>query len=341
MMRVVAVCELTVLGLVLVLVVPNARAFAASDAATSARVSAEPASARPGDRVVVHLDGWSPGTVTVGVCGNDARRGAQDCALVGDQSVAVRNPGTTLVDLTLVQPPAPCPCVIRALTPSLSYVTTSPIELVGVPVAPVVGPAPAAAVEVDSGVRVHAAVVEAPVPGWQVFGGTGNRVLAVTIDNGSADALEDLRVVAAVGRGRGSGEPLPSRAVRRIGAGVHRTVRIPFTVSAPFYGDYTVAGTVYGLPTATAFHADLDNDPWAAELLLPIALLVLAETLRVRDRRARRREAAADAAVAATPIAAIPLAPLTTIITEPVDLFADASDAPLLATATTTTGMDA
>ena len=70
-------------------------------------------------------------------------------------------------------------------------------------------------------------------------------------------------------------------------AGAHHTVRIPFTVSAPFYGDYTVAGTVYGLPTATDFHADLDNDPWAAELLLPIALLVIAEILRLRDQRAR------------------------------------------------------
>ena len=51
----------------------------------------------------------------------------------------------------------------------------------------------------DSDVRVHAKVVDASVPGWQVFGATGNRVLAVTIDNGSTDVLEDLHVVASVG----------------------------------------------------------------------------------------------------------------------------------------------
>jgi hypothetical protein len=247
-----------------------------------------------GDTLAVHLDGWSPGPVTVGVCGNGGLRGSQDCQLTGDQAIAVRGAGTTTVDLTLLAPPVPCPCVIRATTPSSNVVVLAPIELAGVPEGPLVYPT--TPVRYDF-LRVDSRVIDAnqgTLAGLSsAVGGPTKKVLVIELRNVGPTPMTRLRIVGELGRHAASGTPIPTATLRVLEAGATRKVRIPFTVGVPAWGAYTVSGSVYGDDIAESFKAQTSNDASAVVLVVPIALLVYAQVLRRREGRATRRRAAA------------------------------------------------
>ncbi len=95
---------------------------------------------RPGERVVVSLTGWRSRNVTLSVCGNRAARGAADCNLISSQSLKlVSTPGPTLTELVVATPPGTCPCVIRGSSATQDEVASTPIELAGVAVGPIIG----------------------------------------------------------------------------------------------------------------------------------------------------------------------------------------------------------
>ncbi len=181
--------------------------------ASEPSVQVGPNPAAPGDSVTVRLAGWSSGTVTVGICGNEARRGSEDCALVGDEAVAVRGSATTAVDLTIVAPPVSCPCVVRASDAAGDLVRTTSIPLLGVPSGPELVPTgPAARQRVD----VHTEIVSAGSFAHsvsRVLGGPAAKTLVVTLRNEGRYPIQNLRVVAAIGRNASSGSPLAVRPV--------------------------------------------------------------------------------------------------------------------------------
>jgi hypothetical protein len=139
------------------------------------------------------------------------------------------------------------------------------------------------------------------------LGGSAHKVLVVEVTNTTA-APVDLHVVASVGK-HGEKEPIAARDVRKVGPGEQRTIRLPFVISAPAWGSYTVQGTVYGAGAPSNFTTTTSNDPWLLWFLLPVLLLAVAEYLRWRERRQRRREAANEAARAAAAAAAIESSP--------------------------------
>jgi hypothetical protein len=267
----------------------------AEEATVSPSVSA-PAAARPGDVVMVTLTNWPEGVVTVSVCSNGAARGTEDCALAGDAAIAVRDRRPVQVDLTVSLPPGPCPCVVRATTPAGTPVVTAPLVVVGVPTAPIVLPATAAAPE-ELRVRARVETPHEKFPQSVIapMGGSVHKVLVVTVRNGSASPT-DLHLVAEVGK-HDTKEPIGARNARQVQPGETRTIRVPFVVSAPAWGTYHVTGSVYGGAAPVTFTTTTDNDPWALMLMVPVLLVVVAEVLRARERRRRRAETEAPSAV--------------------------------------------
>ena len=243
----------------------------------------------------MRLDGWPAGTLTVGVCGNGARRGSQDCAVTGDEAVAARGAGPVDVDLVVAAPPVPCPCVVRATSVSGDLVRSAPLTVIGVPSGPALtagGPAPASRLDVE-------ATISRPPAAWlgaslAAFAGPAPRTLTLVLRNNGAVPLTGLRVVAQVGREGGSGSPLPPIAVPVIAARARVVLRTRADLAAPAVGVYEVHGTIYGLAAPVEFRAGTSNEPWAIELLVPVLLLVAAQRVRRRE-RARRRQSEPDA----------------------------------------------
>lgn len=259
--------------------------------------------ATPGDTVVVQLEGWPVGPVDVTVCGNGARRGSEDCDLIGGQAVGIKPVGVTLLDFQVTTPPVPCPCVLRASTSASDLVRTVPLAVRGVPTGPELPPDPSAS---PSNLALHATLKDTtqdwPVSWAPAFAGPVRRALVVTLENRGTSALIHLRVVGTVGRGASSGEPIPVRRIERLDPGTRRTISLPVQISAPAWGDYMVSGRVYGSGEAVAFRVKTSNDPWGLELLVPLTLLVIAHVLRRRERAARLREQQAAALVASSPL---------------------------------------
>jgi hypothetical protein len=300
-----AVC-LRALAFVTVLafsVVPATTARA-QQAARTPSISA-PAAARPGDVVIVTLTDWPQGVVTVGVCSNAGARGTQDCNVAGDNAIAVRDDRPVQLDLEVSNPPGTCPCVIRATTPSGSPVVTTPFVVVGVPEGPIVQPAsPPAAEQMKVRSEVKDASTSFPSSLVPAVGGSVHKVLLVTVTNfGNGPA--DLHVVAQVGK-HAQKEAIGTRDAKAVAAGATRTLRVPFVISAPAWGGYKVVGTVYGGTSPVRFATTTDNDPWLLWLLVPVALILVAEIMRARDRRERKAlDAARQRQVAAAEAAAI------------------------------------
>jgi len=288
------VAELVLVGFALSLALGPARADAAS---SKPAISIDPVnSASAGDVVLVRFSGWPQGPVAMSVCGNEARRGTEDCAVMYSQALTITNDQPRVVGLTIVVPPVPCPCVIRATTPTNDLVAIVPIDIRGAPIGQPIDPTGPAD---PQQLVVHASVARVdeqfPRSAYGAFGGPTKQVLVIRLHNTGTTKVADLRVVSSVGRSSSSGDPIVARKVAEIAAGATRTIRAPFTLDAPNYGNYTVRGTVYGLTAPVSFQTETDNDPWALVLVAPIALLGYAQVVRARERRLRRAEQAATA----------------------------------------------
>jgi hypothetical protein len=129
-----------VLAVVAVAVMPGS---AADGAPAEPSINATPTIAAPGTQVLVRGSNFPPGQlVRLTVCGNQAARGAVDCAQEASQIVPPTQGGTFQTPIPVVAPPQPCPCVIEAAAPSARARVLLPIQIVGVPTAPVQTPAP-------------------------------------------------------------------------------------------------------------------------------------------------------------------------------------------------------
>lgn len=292
--------ELAIAGMVLAL----SGSASARDNEPMPKISIDPASVVVGDKVTVQFDGWPQGAVAVGVCGNQALRGTEDCAVLGDEALTINSSKPRLVQLAVQAPPVPCPCVIRASTPDSNVVATAALQIRGFAVGPSIappGPAQSAQLGVDA--KVKGAGGGLLTSAAAAFGGPVKRELVLTLRNRGLTPLTGLRTVAEVGRDAHSGAPIATRTVRTLAPNAAVTVKIPIHIDAPTYGSYTVHGTVYGLAAPVTFHTETDADPWAVELLLPIALVIIAEILRKKERdRRRAEERASMATLAAEPI---------------------------------------
>jgi hypothetical protein len=254
-----------------------------------------PSTVALGDTMLVEFDGWPAGPVTAAVCGNAALRGSEDCDQVGAESIAVRGSAPVRLRLTATEPPVGCPCVVRANNTASTVVRTAPIDIIGVPggvhIPAATGPAPA------SSLVVEARVVQPSrgIPGsWAApFAAPTHKALILELKNVGATPLQGLRVAGTVGRDASSGAPIAQDIPGAIAPQGHATVRVPFVLSAPVWGTYTIAGSIYGLAAPVTFTASTHNDPWGVELAAIVLLLLAAQLARRRERERRRAAALA------------------------------------------------
>lgn len=263
-----------------------AAALVASAAVGAGPVGAQPAPAvgpvislgkatlRPGEGVVVTFAGWTARVVTLSVCGNLAKRGSADCNMVTARAVELASAGgAARVEFFVSAPPVDCPCVIRASSTSQDEVAVAPIDLVGVPVGPVVDPylGPLVSVSLDAR-AAHSGFLAAV---RSALGGPTTYDVTVSVRNLSAEALSKLGLSGSAGRS-GTSEvvsfDVPSPET--LGPGQAWTHQTRVTLPAPVFGRFVWRVTASG--AGPAVHAD------SSTRHMPIALVLLA-TILVAD----------------------------------------------------------
>ncbi|MFC1438348.1 hypothetical protein ABUW04_08765 [Streptacidiphilus sp. N1-10] len=124
------------LALALPVLLPQAPARAAG---TGATVKATPGTAAPGATATVLGTGWPVNTpVTVLLCGQNAVNGTDSCANATGRALTTSAGGGFAVQLAVVKPPQPCPCVIHATTVTGANVTVdTPFPVIGVASVPI------------------------------------------------------------------------------------------------------------------------------------------------------------------------------------------------------------
>ena len=270
------------LGAFAALVVAGDGASASSAAAMEPTISLSSQRGAPGDTILVSLQGWADVT-TIVVCGNEARRGAVDCDLVGGVGVGASLEGVQQRELLVAAPPTTCPCVVRASTAGEQIVRTVSFEVLGVPVGPVVGPAAPA----GSSLQVFAHLVDdspSIIDGLRsALGGRTRRTLVLTLTNTGTAPISSLTGTAALGRGTQGGEPLQLPTIDPLAPGETRPYTVQVNVAAPAAGTYVVYGTIYGPGAAVTFNTATTTRPVLLFLLLGVLVtdLIAIAVLRI------------------------------------------------------------
>jgi hypothetical protein len=250
-------------------------------------VGVTPPVTRFGATVRANLNGWRSPLVVASICGDEARRGSEDCDQPGSVGVLISKFGEGSALLT-ARPPVDCPCVIRASTPDNSIVRTAPIEIKGVPVLrpdqlfPLAGEsAPATQLRLDVRLDDQSSVLS-----W--FGLSATRRLRVTLHNLGSTALGGLSLSATVGHTAPGSHAVAMPDVPLIPAYGSATMWATVDLDTPSYGSYVVTGRVDGLSRPVRFAVATDSTPWGlvlAGVLGGVLLALLA--LRHRQRPLR------------------------------------------------------
>lgn len=246
-----------------------------------------PTTTSVGDEVTVHGVGFgSEEDVSVMVCGDGGLEGAQGCDLGSQATLVTDNMGSFSVQLSVLAPPVPCPCVVEADSTSVSLRTA--ITITGMPSAPLVQP------EVALGPKLH--VVEAVIighGGWESwFGWPARRTLRVKLLNTGGGGPASPTLALESNSWIGGRQTLTAPSVGAVSAGQTRVLQIPVDLGAFATGEYTFRGELY-LPTGTtSFKASDFAVPWGLVIIAALILQALLLLLRNRLRsRLTRREA--------------------------------------------------
>ncbi len=258
----------------------------------------------PGSSVSVHGSGWPQGTTLQAVlCGANAVDGSTDCA---ESAAATMSPGRDgIIDdqLEVVEPPKPCPCVVVVSALASPLTQRIPVQVVGVPTAPVVTQSPYQ--------QPPALQVTARVTGGSslatVFGAPAARTLVVTMANASPTLTVSPVMAAGWSRRGGTEQIITTPRLAPLGPGQRRRVSVPFQLTAFSHGTYYVTGSITGSTVPVYFTAQTSTTPWGllvvAVLLLQLVLLAIRNVFR---RRLERRDAAEHAVAKALAVPPIP-----------------------------------
>ena len=269
---------------------------AAEGSTTGPVVSLSETTVSPGERIMVTINGFKAHTVTISVCGNDARRGSGDCNMVKSKGVRI-DPAVspTVTKFGVSEPPYGCPCLVRVSSINGDEVAVVPITLLGHPVEPVVSPP-----KVD-GPFVAVAIKARPAPrgsfGWTRanLGGPFHYEVTVRVRNLTTEALHLARVSGFVSRSTNENVSLPLTDPGEIGVGQTWKQTVSVTLPAPSFGKLVWHVTVSGAgPTVTA-DATTQHRPI---LLIVILMLLIIDIGLLLMRFAIRRRIAREATLA-------------------------------------------
>lgn len=281
-----------------------AAATAAEASITGPSVTLDRTRIRVDERVAVTIDGFRASNVTISVCGNEARRGSEDCNMFASEGLKLDTDGTsTLIGIPVAEPPEPCPCVIRVSSRLNDEIATTPIVIIDHPVAPVVdGPT------VKDPLEVTIEAVASP-PG--VFerarasiGGPTRYQVKVTVTNRSTVPYRQIALAGIAVRDNDQLATLPLADAGEIKPGQTWEQIVSTEVPGPSLGSIEWRVTVSGAgPTVSATDTTRQRPLLlillVAFLVIDVFVLAIRFVMRRRSRReARRAEAAAAEAAA-------------------------------------------
>lgn len=252
-------------------------------------VGLEKVSVVPGERILVSLHGFRASAVIVTVCGNAAARGSVDCGVQAGRGVPLTSDGAQQVYLAVAAPPMPCPCVVQAATTQQDEVASTPIDIVGHPVAAVVRSPDRSPLEV----RVDASRVVGGLFGRlrSSLGGRASYDIAVLVRNRSAETVTDVSLAGVVQGGRDDAAQFSLPDIAELGPGETWTHTVRAGVPTLVIGEVTFGVSSVGSGPAAVAADTVQRAPY---LLVLAAVLLTADLIALVVRRIRARGAASD-----------------------------------------------
>lgn len=255
------------------------------------------ASVRPGETVVVTLDGWGAEVITLSVCGNQAARGSSDCNMVASEGIRRNRDGSlTQRDFLVSAPAMTCPCVLRASTTTNDEVAVTPIELIGHPTGPIVLP--------QGGPRLDVSVSAAKAPrGFlqqvrAALGGPTAYDVTVTVRNPTTLQLDQVVLAGSARGSRGDVGAVDLPEVGPLGPGQGWTRTVRSTVPAPVIGTFRWEVTASGVGRPATASTEARSVPLA---LIAVVLLLVADLALIVWRRVAKRRATSTYEDGSTP----------------------------------------
>jgi hypothetical protein len=248
--------------------------------------------AQIGELLHVNGTGWSPvgQTVEIEICGQNARNLSIDCNLANQYTAAIRAGGIFYGALNVRLPPSPCPCVVLVTNENSFFGEKVPITIIGAPTA-AVPPQAASGVPIVLSAQI---VTHGSVSAW--FGGPKAVTLLLRVSNLSSITYESPTLTVNVGRGPNPSNFVVGKTMAPLAPRVTQIERIPVTLPAFTFGDYTVRAQVITGDGNVAVLAGTNSYPWG--LFVVLLLILLAATLFIwrRVRRRQERQALANPA---------------------------------------------
>ena len=243
----------------------------------------------PEDRVVLNIDGFESMNVTISVCGNEARRGSVDCNMYASEGLKLDTDGTsTVIQIPVAAPPAPCPCVIRVSNRTFDEIAIAPITLIGHPTAPVVE-TPGQQGALDVTISAQAASPGLLAGARTSLGGPATYEVTVTVKNTSTVPIAAVSLAGAVVRRNDQLATLAFDDPGLLAPGRSWQQVVTATVPGPSFGllEWQVAASGAG-PTVTASGTTAQRPT----LLIVVTLFLVADVfllaIRFLVRRHRR-----------------------------------------------------
>jgi hypothetical protein len=269
---------------------------ATGSSTTGPSVALDRTDVKPGEHVVLALNGFTTRSVTISVCGNEDRRGSSDCNMAASQSVELQQDGIpTVAEIPVAAPPVPCPCLIRVSSRLNDEVAIAPFTLTGHPVAPVVGGPDLDDPLVAVTITAHAAP-HGPLDWIKAnLGGSVPYQVTVTVKNITTEPLNHVTVFGSAGRNADDqmvvltfddpGEILPGQTWKQV---------VPASIPAPSLSkvQWTVVASRAGpwvTATVTTRHRPV--------LLLSLSMLFVLDISFLLIRRRMRRRMAREALI--------------------------------------------
>jgi hypothetical protein len=246
-----------------------------------------PNTTKPNEEVTVTGRGFPPDSdIQTQICGNNAINGSADCVQNTSQEVSTTKSGLFQMQLDVTIPDKPCPCVVMALDFSSSVTPTTPITIIGAPVAPPHG------TKIQK-LQVLNAYLTGSGPWTSWFGAPPKRTLVVTVRNPNAAAYVSPPLVLFVGNKSDiTTHEATTTNLASLGPNQTKVYRIPVSFPSVSIGEHQVIGVVGNPGLSRSFEVQTWLFPWGllVVILIVLELLLLAITRYFRERRRRREE---------------------------------------------------
>jgi hypothetical protein len=254
----------------------------------------------PGATFHVLGTGWDPNSlVELQVCGHRGDGGATNCSAATAVVATTAANGGFDARLSVVLPPTPCPCVVRASTQGGGpVVATAGVTIPGAPGTPTVpdgGNTPPRAgpgkLDVEN-VRLAGSDSMSTL-----LGGRATRTLEFDLVNSGSVAVTGASVVFTAGSAGHLVGAVPTLKLGPFAVGERRSFLVPIRFGALGFGAQVVRGELRGTAVGVTFTATTTTHPWLLIAIGAVVLIVLIVRIARRMSHRRRERALVPGAV--------------------------------------------